>query len=166
MPSARLSVVIITLDEESTLPRCLQSVDFADEVVVVDSGSQDATCQVARQHGARVLVRPMQGFGEQKQFAVDQASGDWILSLDADEWLSAPLQQSLRQLLAQPLDSQALQNGYFIWRRNIYLGRRCDFAAGTSPSCASSGAGGEASTTSWSTKRSSCKEVWGLCPAI
>ncbi len=133
MPPARLSVVIITLDEESALPRCLQSVDFADQVVVVDSGSQDATCQVAREHGARVLTRPMRGFGEQKQFAVDQADGDWILSLDADEWLSEPLQQNLRQLLEMPLDSRELQDGYLIWRRNIYLGRPMRFCGWYQP---------------------------------
>lgn len=130
MPAARLSVVIITLDEESALPRCLDSVSFADEVLVVDSGSRDATLEVARSRGARVLTRPMTGFGEQKQFAVDQASGDWILSLDADEWLSPQLQQSIRKLLADPRQAH---DGYRIFRRNIYLGRPMRFCGWYQP---------------------------------
>jgi len=116
----RLSIVAITLNEEGNIRRCLDSVRFADEIIVVDSGSQDNTCSIAREYTDRVLFREMHGFGDQKQFAVEQATGDWILSLDADEWVSEDLKGSLESLLSSV---ETPYDGYMIYRRNIFLGR-------------------------------------------
>src|SRR5579872_2349971 len=94
-----LSVAVITLNEESNLARTLASVRFADEIVIVDSGSTDRTLEIAREFNARVLTLPWQGFARQKNYALDQCTGDWILSLDADEELTPELQDQIRILL-------------------------------------------------------------------
>ena len=92
----RLSVCLITLNEERNLPRALRSLEgIADEVVVVDCGSRDRTQEVARTYGAKVVERGWTNFAEQKNCAASAASNDWILSMDADEELSAELRQSL-----------------------------------------------------------------------
>ena len=114
-----LSVAIITCDEERNLARTLASVAFADEVVVVDSGSTDRTVEIARSFGARVFIREWPGFAQQKNFAIQQCSGDWVLSLDADEELSPELRTQLRLLL--PTNPPA--DAYFINRRNLFLNR-------------------------------------------
>ena len=94
----RLSICVITLNEAHDLPRLLRSVEgIGDEIVVVDSGSTDRTVEIAQSCGARVLTRAWTDYAEQKNFAVSQASGDWILLLDADEELSEQLRDSLRQ---------------------------------------------------------------------
>ena len=91
-----LSVVIITLNESRNIGRCLESVQgLADEIVVVDSQSTDDTAAIAERLGARVVLQPFLGYGAQKNFANQQASHDWILSLDADEALSPELRQSV-----------------------------------------------------------------------
>src|SRR5579875_1494258 len=115
-----LSVAIITLNEEHNLARTLASVRFADEVVVVDSGSTDRTVEIARAAGARVISQPWLGFAAQKNFAIEQCSGGWILSLDADEELSVPLQQEIAGMLENP-PPQA--QAFMIKRRNYFLGR-------------------------------------------
>ena len=92
----KISVVIITLNEERNIARCLKSVRIlADEVIVVDSLSNDATKQIAESLGAKVIEQAFLGHIEQKNFAKNQASNDWILSLDADESLSIELQESI-----------------------------------------------------------------------
>lgn len=92
----RLSICVITLNEEHDLPRLLKSVEgVADEIVVVDSGSTDRTVEIARAAGARVITRAWTNYAEQKNFAVSQAEEDWILLLDADEELSAELRESI-----------------------------------------------------------------------
>lgn len=85
MADVKLSVAIITLNEEHNIGRTLESVKWADEIVVVDSGSTDRTCEIARQYGAKLIVEPWRGFAAQKNFSIEQCTGDWILSLDADE---------------------------------------------------------------------------------
>ena len=96
-----LSVIVITKDEEAVIRRCLESVAWADEIVVVDSGSADRTREICRGLGAKVHVFPdWPGFGSQKNRARQLATGDWILSLDADEWLSAELQTEIRAAVA------------------------------------------------------------------
>ncbi len=80
-----LSVVIITLNEEANLARTLKSVAWADEIVVLDSGSTDRTREIAESFRAKVFVEPWKGFAAQKNSALQKATGDWILSLDADE---------------------------------------------------------------------------------
>ena len=82
---AGLSVAIITKNEEERLPACLESAAFSDEILVVDSGSEDTTVEVAKSFGARVILQPWGGFSWQKQFAVDRCRHDWVLILDADE---------------------------------------------------------------------------------
>ena len=114
-----LSISIITLNEERNLARTLASVRFADEIVVVDSGSTDRTVEIAESFGAKVFVRAWQGFAAQKNFAIQQCTGDWILSLDADEEMSHELRRQLEILLPTypPIDA------YFIKRRNLFLNR-------------------------------------------
>ncbi|MBX3019788.1 MAG: glycosyltransferase family 2 protein [Bdellovibrionaceae bacterium] len=119
-----LSVVIITKNEERNLPRCLESVAWADEVLVVDSGSTDATVDVARRHGARVLTETWRGFGPQKAFAALQAKHDWILSLDADECVPVELHQELERRFASltPGAAYALPRKSLLWGRWIRHG--------------------------------------------
>lgn len=114
-----LSVAIITRDEEANLPRTLASVRWADEVVVVDSGSNDATVEIARRAGAKVFVEEWRGFGAQKNFALRQCSGDWLLSLDADEEVSPELAAEIQTAIRNPTAAQA----YLVSRRNLFLGR-------------------------------------------
>jgi len=104
MPASRqpLSVAIITLNAASQLAACLQSVRFADEIVVVDSGSTDGTQALAESYGAKVIAQDWLGFGPQKQFAVAAASHDWVLCLDADERVSPALQTSIENALKSP----------------------------------------------------------------
>ena len=114
-----LSVAIITLNEEQNLPRTLASLVFADEIVIVDSGSTDRTLEIAASFHARVFSQEWLGFAAQKNFAIQQCSGDWVLSLDADEELSPKLQSQMRALL--PTNPPA--DAYFLNRRNLFLGR-------------------------------------------
>src|SRR5882757_9540304 len=83
-----ITLLVMTYNEASNIARCLDSVPFANEKLVVDSGSSDATAQIARTHGAKVIAQPWLGFGAQRNFASTQASNDWILFLDADEALT------------------------------------------------------------------------------
>lgn len=96
----RLSVVIITKNEAPRLPTCLASVAFADEIVVIDSGSTDATTDIARNAGAKVIqTTDWPGFGPQKQRGLDAATGEWVLCIDADEWLDKTLATSIQDLV-------------------------------------------------------------------
>lgn len=98
---ARLSVIVITRNEAHRLPTCLASVAFADELIVVDSGSTDGTQALALDLGARVIeTTDWPGFGPQKQRALDAATGDWVFAIDADEWLDSTLAAAIQQLLA------------------------------------------------------------------
>ncbi|MFQ5818365.1 MAG: glycosyltransferase family 2 protein, partial [Terriglobia bacterium] len=116
----RLTVTLITCDEERNLPRALGSLaGLADEIVVVDSGSTDRTCEIARQHGARVVERAWTDFSDQKNFAASQATHDWIFSLDADEELSSGLHAELRHWKEEPAAAAA----YAMPRKARYLGR-------------------------------------------
>jgi len=96
------SLVIITYNNAATLEQCLAAADFADEIVVLDSGSTDQTVEIARRHGARVAVHPFDDFGPQKQRAIDMASHDWILNLDADEVLSPGTREVIERALEHP----------------------------------------------------------------
>jgi glycosyltransferase involved in cell wall biosynthesis len=97
-----LSVVIITRDNADTLERCLAAVDWAEEIVVLDSGSTDATLDIARRHGARIETHPFDDYGPQKQRAIDLARHDWILNLDADEILSPGTREVIERALIAP----------------------------------------------------------------
>ncbi|MDH5777448.1 MAG: glycosyltransferase family 2 protein [Gammaproteobacteria bacterium] len=99
MPS--LSAVLIVKNEESTLSECLATVDWADEIVIVDAGSTDATIDIAKKHTNKVFVEPdWQGYGVQRQRAQSYATGDWVLMLDADEQITKELQQSIQKVVA------------------------------------------------------------------
>ena len=117
---ATLSVCVITLNEEDRIGDCLASVAFADEVLVVDSGSTDRTVAIARERGARVIVRGWPGYVAQKNFALEQATTDWVLCLDADERVSPRLAEQIRRVVAE--DPGALA-GYRMARKTFYLGR-------------------------------------------
>ena len=98
-----ISVVIITLNEEKNLARCLDSVkDIADEIVIVDSYSTDNTTAIARNYNSKVIEHAFMGYVEQKNFATRQAANDWILSLDADEALTPELQKSILEIKKSP----------------------------------------------------------------
>ena len=116
----KLSVIIITLNEEACIERCLRSVSFADEIVVVDSGSTDRTREIAREMGARVLVtEDWPGFGVQKGRALAAVTGDWVLSLDADEWVDGPLAEQIKNAIADPGNSA----GFEMQRRSRFCGK-------------------------------------------
>lgn len=112
------SAVIITLNAGAQLESCLQSVAFADEVVMVDCGSRDDTVALAQKYGARVVHQDWLGYGAQKQFAVTQARHDWVLCVDADERVSAPLRASIETALTLPV-----AQGFEMPRCNRFLGR-------------------------------------------
>jgi glycosyltransferase involved in cell wall biosynthesis len=115
-----LSAVVITFNEEERLRACLESLVWADELVVVDAESTDKTVQIAREFTDRVWVRPWPGFAAQKNFAIEQATGDWILSVDADEEVSPELKEEIGAVLSDRGDGA---DGYRVPRRNIFWGR-------------------------------------------
>lgn len=118
MTRQTLSVTIITRDEEQRLQSCLDSVQFADEILVVDSGSSDGTVALAEKNGCRVIAQDWLGYGPQKQFAVEQAANDWVLCLDADERVSVELATEIKSEMEAPrLDA------YEMPRCNRFLGR-------------------------------------------
>jgi glycosyltransferase involved in cell wall biosynthesis len=117
-PRAPLSAVLITRNAAAVLAPCLERLAFADEIVVVDSGSSDGTAEIARRYGARLVQKEWLGFGRQKQYAVDQARHDWVLCLDADETVSPELAASIQAALARPVSPV-----YRMPRRNRFLGR-------------------------------------------
>lgn len=116
---ASLSVTIITRNEAAHIEACLASVEWADERLVVDCGSTDATVALAKRAGARVLVAGWPGYAAQKNFAADQATHDWILSVDADERVTPELAQEIQQLLR----SSPPRPGYRVPRLTWHLGR-------------------------------------------
>jgi len=120
----RLSAVIITRDEEGNLPACLASLrGLVDEIVVLDAGSTDATVSIAQSAGARVERRPFAGFGAAKQAALEMASGEWVLSVDADERVTPALAAEIRGVR----DDGRGPAGYLVRREVFFLGRRLRF---------------------------------------
>src|SRR5256885_2889130 len=120
MTRGSVSAVVVTLNEEERLRACLESLTWADELVVVDAESSDKTGQIAREFTDRVWVRPWPGFAAQKNFALEQATSDWILSVDADEEVSPELREEIRAVLGRPGEGA---DGYRVPRRNIFWGR-------------------------------------------
>lgn len=118
-----LSLVIITLNEEDSLGRCIGSVPFADEIIVVDSGSTDSTAKVAKSCGAKVLFHEFQAFSTQKQWAIEQASGRWVLSLDADEYLNEKLADDISSIVKV----ETVHSGFNLPFRIQYMGRLMRF---------------------------------------
>ncbi len=114
-----LSVAVVVLNEEERLRACLESVVWADEIVVVDAGSSDKTVAIAREFTDRVLFRPWDGYVPQKNYALDQCRGDWLLSLDADERVSDALRDEIRATLR----GGGPEAGFQLPRRNLFQGR-------------------------------------------
>jgi glycosyltransferase involved in cell wall biosynthesis len=111
-PREPLSVVVTTMNNAGTLDACLRSVAWADEIVVLDSGSTDATLAIAAHYGARIHAQPFAGYSAQKQAAIDLASQRWVLLLDSDESLTLASAALLQQALQAPGHA-----GYQLWRR-------------------------------------------------
>lgn len=116
----RVSAIVITLNEEAHLARCLESLAWVDEIIVVDSGSVDRTREIAAAQGARVFVEEWKGYTQQKNSAIAKARGGWVVSLDADEELSPEARADLRRLLAE--DDPTVQ-AYALRRKVWFLGK-------------------------------------------
>ncbi len=124
-----VSVAIITLNEEAHISDCLKSVEgIFKEIVLVDSGSTDRTVDIARERGARVISHEFRGYGQQKQFALDQCTTDWVLMLDADERLTPACMDELRGLFSCGPDAAA-----YSFRRKGYIGERWIWSCGWWP---------------------------------
>ena len=114
----KLTVILITLDEEKNLARCLESVKWADEIVVVDTYSQDRTKEIAGKYTDKMFDLKWPGFGPAKQFALEKAGGEWVLSVDADEVVSETLQTEIKQVLKADHS-----DGYYVPRLSFFLGK-------------------------------------------
>src|SRR5690606_19033658 len=108
-------------NEEKNIRRAVSSARWADEVLVVDSGSRDATVAIAKELGARVLHNPWAGYGQQKNFAQDQAANDWVLNIDADEEIPGHLAEEIQAAVAEA-ESTGVR-GFRMPRKTWYLGR-------------------------------------------
>jgi len=116
---APVSVIVITKDEAANIGEALETVSWADEILVVDAESTDETVAIARRHATRVLVRPWSGYSEQKNFAAGLARHDWILSVDADERVTPALADAIRRALA----ARPEERGFEVPRVTFHLGR-------------------------------------------
>lgn len=121
----KLSAVVVTQNEETNIARCLESVRFADEIVVVDAHSEDATVDIARRFGARIFLREWDGFATQKQFAIDQARGEWVLLIDSDEEASEALAGEINRRLSGGVDESV--GAFRIPRSNFFLGKHIPY---------------------------------------
>jgi len=114
----KISATIVTLNEAENIRAACESVAWADEILVVDSLSTDATCEMARECGARVIARAWPGFAAQKQFAAEAAAHEWVFSLDADERVTEELRDSILSRRDSP-DEWQLADGYRVARRSF-----------------------------------------------
>ena len=119
MKRRALSAAIITKDEARNIERCLKSLAFVDEIVIVDSGSTDGTLEICERHGCRIIRAEWLGYGKNKQLAVDSVKTDWVLSVDADEEVTPELAREIETVLAGP----SVPSGYKIRWRSCYLGK-------------------------------------------
>jgi glycosyltransferase involved in cell wall biosynthesis len=113
-----ISIVIVTKDEEANIRRCLESVKWADEIVVVDCGSTDGTLEICKEYGCRVFKHEWEGYAQQKNFALGEATCDWVLSLDADEEVSPELAEEIRAAV-----ESGSADAYAMARKNLFLGK-------------------------------------------
>jgi glycosyltransferase involved in cell wall biosynthesis len=114
-----LSAAIITKNEERNIERCLKALTFVDETVVVDSGSTDRTVEICERSGCRIIRAAWEGYGKNKQLAVDSVTNDWVLSVDADEEVTPELAREIEAVLS----GETVLSGYKIRWRSCYLGR-------------------------------------------
>jgi len=115
----KISISIITLNEEKNIARCLKSVAWADEIIVVDSGSKDGTVEIAKGLGAKVIHNEWKGFSEQKDFALRSCTNEWVLSLDADEEVSEELKNEITGIL----QADPSFDGFYIPRKTFFNGK-------------------------------------------
>lgn len=118
----KLSAVIITKNEADNIERCLKSIEWVDEIIVVDTHSNDETVAICEKYGCIIKQVEWMGFGKTKQFAVDQAANDWVFSIDADEEVSRELREKILKLMNNP---SAV--GYYIKRDSFYLGQKIKY---------------------------------------
>src|SRR3990167_4214430 len=120
-----ISVVLATYNEEKNLPSCLASIkDIADEIVIVDGSSKDKTVEIARKFGAKIKITTnKKNFHINKQMAIDMATCDWILQLDADEQISPELAKEIKSIINNRSSIINGVNGYWMPRKNWFLGR-------------------------------------------
>jgi len=114
----KLSVIVITLNEERNIAECLQSVQWADEIILVDSESSDNTVEIAKNYTSKIFIRKWDGYSSTKNFALQQCKNDWILWLDADERVTPELKQSIQQVVNE--DGKNF-DGYEVSRRAYFL---------------------------------------------
>jgi glycosyltransferase involved in cell wall biosynthesis len=119
-----ISAVIIARNEETNIVRCLKSVAWVDEIILVDTGSMDNTVALAAQFKAKIYKIEWRGFGQAKACGIDKATSEWILSIDADEVVSPSLAAEIRLAI----DSDNAADGYFIPRRTNFLGQWIDYS--------------------------------------
>ncbi len=115
--SQKISVIIITKNEENNIEDCLKSVQWADEIIIVDSESNDTTVEIAGKYTQKIYTRKWEGYSKQKQYALSLASNDWVMSLDADERVTVELKDEIQSGLSEDY------NGFSISRRNYFLGK-------------------------------------------
>jgi glycosyltransferase involved in cell wall biosynthesis len=118
-PKPRISVYLIAFNEADKIEAALRSVAWADEIVVADSNSTDSTAEIARRYTKRVIQVPFEGFGKLRNDVIDQLTGDWVFSLDADERCTTAAAAEIRRVIAEPDAADA----YYVPRRNFFFGR-------------------------------------------
>ena len=116
----KISATIITLNEACDIKDCLESLRWVDEIIIVDSGSTDCALDICRQYNAKIFINPWRGYVNQKNYALEKASHEWIISLDADERLSEQLTKQIKETLMQ---KEIEADGYFMPRRTFYLNK-------------------------------------------
>lgn len=118
-----ISGFVICYNEEQQIGDCLKSLDFCDELIVVDSGSTDKTLEIAKAHGAKTFYRGWTGFRDQKAFGLEHCSHDWVINLDADERVSEELKNEIHKVLENSANGKELSDGYDINRVVYFQGR-------------------------------------------
>ncbi|MGE5860121.1 MAG: glycosyltransferase family 2 protein [Ignavibacteria bacterium] len=114
----KISIIVITKDEEDSITDCLKSVDWADEIILVDSGSRDQTVELAQKFTSKIFVKAWEGFFAQKKYALSLTSNEWILNIDADERVSEPLMNEIFTLEFSSSD------GFYIPRENYFMNKK------------------------------------------
>lgn len=116
-----ISCAVVVFNEERNIRDCLETAKWMDEIVVVDAHSTDRTRQICEAYTPRIFERPWRGFGEQKNFAISQATADWVFIIDADERISSELRAEIENVLASRKENGPV--AYYVPRRNFYYGR-------------------------------------------
>lgn len=118
----KLSVIVLAKNEEKRIKACLESVKWAEEIIIVDDQSTDETVKIAKQYTDKVFINKMKDFSSQREFGLSKAQGDWVLYVDADERITLELQKEIKKIINNGTMEQ-WNNVYYIPRKNIFLGR-------------------------------------------